>query len=60
MEETVHDDFFENFTVVTATIFAIDDLSKTSGFLVVNRYSSQGKQAFDEQELIQVWMVYHF
>jgi excinuclease UvrABC nuclease subunit len=31
MEETVHDDFFKNFTVVTATVSAIDDLPKTSG-----------------------------
>jgi hypothetical protein len=33
MEETVHDDFFKNFTVVTATVSAIDDLPKTSGDL---------------------------
>jgi hypothetical protein len=31
MEETVHDDFFKNFTVVTATVSAIEDLPKTSG-----------------------------
>jgi hypothetical protein len=31
MEETVHDEFFKNFTVVTATISAIDDLPETSG-----------------------------
>lgn len=25
----------------------------------IERYASQGRQAFDEQELIQVWMVHH-
>ena len=25
----------------------------------IERYASQGKQAFDEQELIQVWVVHH-
>lgn len=31
MEETVHDNFFKNFTVVTATASAIDELPETSG-----------------------------
>lgn len=31
MEETVHDNFFKNFTVVTATTSATDDLPETSG-----------------------------
>lgn len=31
MEETVHDNFFKNFTVVTATISAADDLPEKSG-----------------------------
>jgi hypothetical protein len=31
MEETVHDGFFKNFTVVTATISAVDELPETSG-----------------------------
>ena len=31
MEETVHDNFFKNFTVVTATISAADYLPETSG-----------------------------
>ncbi len=31
MEETVHDKFFKNFTVVTATISAADSLPETSG-----------------------------
>jgi uncharacterized protein with HEPN domain len=26
----------------------------------VERYASQGKKAFEEQELIQVWIVHHF
>ena len=25
----------------------------------IERYASQGRQAFDEQELIQVWVVHH-
>lgn len=25
----------------------------------IERYTSQGRQAFDEQELIQVWVVHH-
>jgi uncharacterized protein with HEPN domain len=28
--------------------------------VAVERYAIQGKQAFEEQELIQVWMVHHF
>lgn len=28
--------------------------------VAIERYTIQGKQAFDEQELIQVWMVHHF
>ena len=28
--------------------------------IAVERYSNQGKQVFDEQELIQIWMVHHF
>jgi uncharacterized protein with HEPN domain len=28
--------------------------------VAVERYVSQGKQSFDEQKLIQVWMVHHF
>jgi GIY-YIG catalytic domain len=31
MEETVHDNFFKNFTVVTATISATDELPEKSG-----------------------------
>ncbi|MEH2463333.1 hypothetical protein [Nostoc sp.] len=31
MEETVHDNFFKNFTVLTATISAADYLPETSG-----------------------------
>ncbi len=31
MEETVHENFFKNFTVVTATTSAADDLPETSG-----------------------------
>ncbi|MEQ8542154.1 MAG: nucleotidyltransferase [Coleofasciculus sp. D1-CHI-01] len=25
----------------------------------IERYAGQGRQAFDEQELIQVWVVHH-
>ena len=25
----------------------------------IERYASQGRQAFDEQELIQVWVIHH-
>jgi len=25
----------------------------------IERYTSQGRQAFDEQELIQVWVIHH-
>lgn len=25
----------------------------------IERYTSQGKQSFEEQELIQIWVVYH-
>ncbi|WP_017716103.1 HepT-like ribonuclease domain-containing protein [Kamptonema formosum] len=25
----------------------------------IEQYSSQGREAFDRQELIQVWMIYH-
>lgn len=25
----------------------------------IERYASQGRQAFDQQELIQVWVVHH-
>ena len=28
--------------------------------IAIERYASQGRQAFDSQELIQVWMVHHF
>jgi uncharacterized protein with HEPN domain len=28
--------------------------------IAIERYTSQGRQAFEEQELIQVWMVHHF
>jgi GIY-YIG catalytic domain len=34
MEETVHDNFFKNFTVVTATISAIDELPEKPGIYV--------------------------
>ena len=34
MEETVHDNFFKNFRVVTATISAADDLPEDSGIYV--------------------------
>ena len=28
--------------------------------IAIERYTIQGRQAFDAQELIQVWMVHHF
>ncbi len=28
--------------------------------IAIERYASQGREAFDAQELIQVWMVHHF
>jgi uncharacterized protein with HEPN domain len=27
--------------------------------VAIERYASQGRQAFDEQELIQVWVIHH-